>query len=75
MGRKEQAPGEPTVRNKPPSVDQPATDTSTDWDEWMERQGGQPGPISDVADAEGRFTEVTTPAATRPRRGRTRRPR
>jgi hypothetical protein len=44
-------------REKPQSTDQPATDTATDWDEWMERHGGRPRPVPDVANAEGKFTK------------------
>ncbi len=38
-----------------PAPDAPKLDTSTDWDEWMERHGGRPASRPDVADAEGRF--------------------
>jgi hypothetical protein len=38
------------------SDEQPATDTSTDWDEWMEKHGERPEPVSDIADAEGKFS-------------------
>jgi hypothetical protein len=35
---------------------QPASDTATDWDEWMERHAERPRPVPDAASAEGRFT-------------------
>ncbi len=35
--------------------EQSVSDTSTDWDEWMEKQGPRPQPVSDIADAEGKF--------------------
>ena len=38
-----------------PAPDAPTLDTSTDWDQWMERHGGRPATRPDVADAEGRF--------------------
>jgi hypothetical protein len=50
-GDREPAPA-PNVAGAP---DAPKLDTSTDWDEWMERQGGRPAKRPDVADAEGRF--------------------
>jgi hypothetical protein len=40
---------------------QPASDTATDWDEWMEQHAERPRPVPDVADAEGRVTPDTTP--------------
>jgi hypothetical protein len=40
-----------------PAVGRPA-DTSTDWDEWMERHADRPPPVADVADAHGRFRPV-----------------
>ena len=36
--------------------DQAPTDTSTDWDEWMEEHAGRPRPRPDVADEQGKFT-------------------
>jgi hypothetical protein len=45
---------------QPPTVpagkdeEPPGTDTSTDWDEWMEEHAGRPRPAPDVADAEGK---------------------
>ena len=48
----------PAVPAEPPVAgDRPPTDTSTDWDEWMERHGGKPRPVPDVAGAGGKFTE------------------
>jgi hypothetical protein len=41
----------------------PASDTATDWDEWMERHAERPRPVPDVANAEGRFTRDTTAPA------------
>ena len=38
-----------------PAPDAPKLDTSTDWDQWMERHGRRPATRPDVADAEGRF--------------------
>jgi hypothetical protein len=38
--------------------DPPGTDTSTDWDEWMEKHGGPPQPLPDVAGEDG---TITTP--------------
>ncbi len=38
----------------------PASDTATDWDEWMERHAERPRPVPDVADAEGRVTPDAT---------------
>ncbi|HJR51789.1 MAG TPA: hypothetical protein VJ794_11820 [Gemmatimonadales bacterium] len=35
--------------------EQPGTDTSTDWDEWMEKHGQRPTPVPDIADAEGKY--------------------
>lgn len=50
---------DPVAPPEPPaSTDRPPTDTSTDWDEWMERHRGKPRPTPDVADAEGKFTEL-----------------
>jgi len=43
------------ARDAPAAPDAPKLDISTDWDEWMERQGGRPAKRPDVADAEGRF--------------------
>jgi hypothetical protein len=40
------APGAPEV---------PKVDTSTDWDEWMEKHDGRLPSRPDVADAEGKF--------------------
>jgi len=37
------------------TLEQPGTDTSTDWDEWMEKHGPRPTPVSDIADADGRY--------------------
>jgi hypothetical protein len=51
-------PAQPKPATPPSEADPPQSDTSTDWDEWMERHGGKPRPVSDVADAEGK---VTTP--------------
>lgn len=49
---------DPAVPAEPPVAgDHPPTDTSTDWDEWMERHGGKPRPVPDVADAGGKFTK------------------
>jgi hypothetical protein len=48
-------PDAPDVRDAPATSNAPKLDTSTDWDEWMERQGGRPATRPDVADAEGRF--------------------
>ena len=45
---------EPVTPGK--DLDQPPSDTSTDWDEWMERHGGKPRPVPDVADADGTVT-------------------
>lgn len=44
-----------TPPEEPASTEQPATDTSTDWDEWMERHTDKPHPLPDIADAEGKF--------------------
>jgi hypothetical protein len=41
---------EPPPRPSPP-------DTSSDWDEWMEKQGGRPRPRPDVAGADGKLGE------------------
>jgi hypothetical protein len=49
-------PAEPKLPTPGESRDQPPSDTSTDWDEWMERHGGKPRPVPDVADAEGTVT-------------------
>jgi hypothetical protein len=35
--------------------EQPVSDTSTDWDEWMEKHGPRPTPVADIADAEGKY--------------------
>jgi len=43
--------------DEPASTDRPPTDTSTDWDEWMEKHGGRPRPRPDVADREGKLTD------------------
>jgi hypothetical protein len=51
-------PVQPKPATPPGDADPPQSDISTDWDEWMERHGGKPRPVSDVADAEGK---VTTP--------------
>jgi len=53
---KDQDPGAPP--EPPASTDRPPTDTSTDWDEWMERHRGKPRPLPDVADEKGSFTEL-----------------
>jgi hypothetical protein len=52
----DQDPGAPP--EPPTSTESPAVDTSTDWDEWVERQVERPRPLSDVADEEGRFPEL-----------------
>lgn len=39
----------------PEAPEAPKVDTSTDWDEWMEKHGGRPPSVPDVADAEGKF--------------------
>jgi hypothetical protein len=49
-------PKEPTPIKPEEGRNPPTTDTSTDWDEWMERHGDKPRPVSDVADAEGKVT-------------------
>ena len=54
---KEHDPEPAAPPEQPAASDRPATDTSTDWDEWMERHGGKPRPAPDVADAGGKFTE------------------
>jgi hypothetical protein len=46
---------EPPPMTPPAGADQPASDTSTDWDEWMERHGGKPRPLPDVADEKGKI--------------------
>ncbi|PYQ06257.1 MAG: hypothetical protein DMF82_06765 [Acidobacteria bacterium] len=58
MPEREPKPDEDSEQKKPSPGDQPATDTSTDWDEWMKQHDGRPRPATDVADAEGRFTET-----------------
>jgi hypothetical protein len=56
--RDQQDDTDPIALPQPPvASDRPATDTATDWDEWMERHGGKPRPVPDVADAEGKLTE------------------
>jgi hypothetical protein len=46
---------EPAAPPAPPArPERPKTDTSTDWDEWMERHGDRPRPAPDVADEKGR---------------------
>lgn len=43
--------------NRPPPAEPPPTDTSSDRDEWMEKHGGRPRSVPDVADTEGRFRD------------------
>jgi hypothetical protein len=61
FGRKYRAPGGAEEDLMPrEKSQQPPSDTATDWDEWMDKHAGPPRPVSDVADAEGRFTVETT---------------
>jgi hypothetical protein len=46
---------QPRPTENAPTPDAPKADTSTDWDEWMEKHAERPQSRSDVADAEGKF--------------------
>jgi hypothetical protein len=46
---------QPQPTENAPTPEAPKADTTTDWDEWVEKHGERPQSRSDVADAEGRF--------------------
>jgi hypothetical protein len=52
-------PSEDVPAPKPPEA--PKADTSTDWDEWIEKHGGRPPAVPDVADEQGRFRTAPRP--------------
>ncbi len=58
MSGKGPHPGPGATPELPASTEQPATDTSADWDESMERQVERPRPLPDVADEGGRLSEL-----------------
>jgi|RhiMetdeSRZDD1v2_1073273.scaffolds.fasta_scaffold08159_9 hypothetical protein len=57
MSNEKPHPDQAPPPDEPASTDRPPTDTSTDWDEWMEKHGGRPRPRPDVADREGKLTD------------------